>query len=232
MARAGGGLPLGTPGQCRFESLERSARPIIAQANALREGERLPNLEVDLRLGTTRLLGTISERWAQGVTRIQYSKRGPKHLLASWISHLALCAAAPSDQALCTVHLGRHERSELTAVSTFAPVPDARALLEDLVELYWLGQQEPLLFFPRSSYAFCETFRAKQDLSRALESARRHWDDRWLPERADPHLRRLFGEADVLQQDFTLFDRPMAAGSFLELAVRVVDPLLSHVETN
>ena len=112
----------------------------------------------------------------------------------------------------------------------FRAVPDARAQLENLVELYWQGLREPLLLFPRTSYAFCERFKKKFDAADALRSARKVWVDRpGRGERDDPYLRRLFGERDVLDPGFRLFDD---GKSFVELAVSVFGPLLQALDGN
>lgn len=230
LLKASGALPLGVVGRCKFEDLRATVDPIVDEAKRIRDAAPLPDLAVDVRVARNRLVGVIGSRWPLGVCQVQYGRVRAKHILAAWIHHLALCLVAPEDQRHETVLIGRNEKKEEVTMLHFRAVPDARAQLENLVELYWQGLREPLLLFPRTSYAFCERFKKKFDAADALRSARKVWVDRpGRGERDDPYLRRLFGERDVLDPGFRLFDD---GKSFVELAVSVFGPLLQALDGN
>lgn len=229
LLRAAGVLPLGIPAEVRHETLAHVVDPIVTATRTLQVGEPLVRLDVDLRVGHTRLMGSLGERWPAGIISTQFARCSPKHLLAGWIRHLTLCVTAPRDQDLHTIIVARRNRDGASTVR-FAPVADPHEHLEALVELYWQGQAEPLLLFPRSSLAFCRAFSQSRDAAAALSAASKEWNDRFTSERDDPHLRRLFGDDDPLAPNYSPFQAPLRSGDFPTLAISVFGPLLEHLE--
>ncbi len=227
LLRAGGELPLGTFGEWKYAEIAANVQPLLAAARQHRVGDRLPHLSIDLAIGSTRVVGTIRERWSTATTMVQYARVSAKHLLRAWIDHLAACI---SGDERTTVIVGRSDKQGLAKVCRFRPVDDPQLYLGKLVELYWIGQCEPLLLFPKTSLAFCRSLRAKKDPDAAFEAARKVWTDHKQGERDDRSLKRVFGDRDVLARGFSIFDHEMAAGDFAELAIEVFCPLLEHVE--
>ena len=231
LLQAAGMLPLGTPARVKHEDIERIVDPIVATARALCDAPPRPRLDVDVRVGTTALVGTLAPRWPAGIIAPQFARCGAKHLLAAWIRHLALCAVAPEDQELRTIIVARADRGGGASVARFGPVSDSTDRLAELVELYWQGQREPLLLFPKASRTFCETLAQQPgDVGAALGAARRTYEDNRGGEGNDPHLQRLFADADVLAVGYTPFDTPLKAGDFPTLSVQVFGPLLAALE--
>lgn len=227
---ATGELPLGSPGHHEFSLLRRNVEPLIGRAAEIEQGSPLPLLPIDLAFGRTRLVGTLGRRWPTAMAAVQYAKLGAQHLLSMWIRHLALCCAAPSDQEHTSVIVARAPEVGLARRALLRAPEEPQKLLGDLVDLYWLGQREPLLLFPKSAYAFCETFMETRDHEPALAAARKPWTANLGGERNNPHLKRLLGDADPLQPGFSIFDSPMEAGDFPTLALRVFSPLIAHLE--
>lgn len=224
LLRASGSLPLGTVGRCSFEELEDVVTPILVECAELRAAGPLPDLNVDLKVGRTRLVGTLRSRWPGGTAKTQFARIGAKHRLEAWIQHLVLCLAAPTDQALHTVLVGRGDNRDDVDASRFGPVPAPAPILEQLVDLYWRGQEEPLLFFPRTSWEFCQRFCKTHDAHDAVRAARKIWNawGNW-GDRDEPHVARLFGDQDILDLAFSLFgDADM---TFASLAVQIFGPL-------
>jgi exodeoxyribonuclease V gamma subunit len=175
-------------------------------------------------------VGTIGSRFEAATTTVQYARANAKHLLKLWIEHLALCLTAPPGKERVSVLVSRTDKPGLPRLSRLCHVEDAGLYLGKLVELYWTGQREPLLLFPKTSRAFCAAMLENSaEPDRAFDAARKVWTDRQQGERDDPSLRRLFGNSDVLARGFSLFDRPMKAGDFPELAIEVFVPLLRHL---
>lgn len=229
LLRAAGQLPLGTPGAVRWDELRSAADPIAAIVTTLRRGDAREPDPVDFTIDGTRVVGRLPPRYDDGMILHQYSRVWPKTKLATWIRHLVLGCLGPGDGGLVTCIVGRAIGRNDTAICQFSPVADARAQLSELLRLYWIGQREPLLLFPKSAWAFHEAV-AKGDADpEAIAVATRTWAARKFAERDDPYLQRLFGESDPLVADFTLFDRPMAGGDFPTVARAVLDPLRHHL---
>jgi exodeoxyribonuclease V gamma subunit len=225
LLRARGVLPLGVPGRCRFDQIVATADPIAAVATAVRGEHREPDLDVDLLLGDTRLVGRIGDRFSRATLLAQFAKIGAKHQLAAWIRHLVACVCAP-DVPRVTAIVGRSDGSTGAQLCQLQPVEDPEPHLRALVDLYWAGQREPLLLFPRSSLAYAEAL--PKGPAEAMVAARKHWTDRLNAEGRDPQLRRVFGDLDPLQPGFSLLAGETTAGDFPTLATRVFGPLIAH----
>ena len=140
-----GDLPLGVLGQTRFDAVAAEVDPIVAAAQALRGAEALPDVSVDLDIDGTRLLGRLTNRWANAVVVAQYAKVGPKHQLAAWIRHLVLSTIV--DTPIVSAVVGKPERTGGAQMCELRPVEDPRRLLGELVRLYWIAQREPVPLF-------------------------------------------------------------------------------------
>lgn len=231
LLRAMGLLPLGAAGDSMYDALATDADPIAEVTRRLRQGARLRNLPVDLTLPQLRVTGQLDARWPDGIVRAQYGVVRPKHLLSAWIHHLVLCAIGPSDQRLRSVLLGRPDKAGGAQICRLRPVDDAHARLQDLARLYLAGQQRPLLLFPATSYAYARALREPDATPKqARISARQAWEGRGYGERDDPHLGRIFGDVDPLEEGFSLLSPPMVGGDFASLARRVFGPLLDHLQ--
>jgi exodeoxyribonuclease V gamma subunit len=222
---ARGQLPLGALGEARFDAIVAEVDTIAASAQALRGSERVPDVSIDLFIGDTRLVGRIGDRWSGAVVVPKYARVGPKHQLHAWIRHLVLGVVLPQEEVVTAI-VGKADRAGGAALCELRPVEAPLPLVESLVELYWIALREPVLLFPRSSCAYAEAL--PNGPAEALAAARKAWTERQNPEGNDPHLRRLFGDADPLAPGFTPFDAPLSAGDFATVATRVFCPLLEH----
>jgi exodeoxyribonuclease V gamma subunit len=151
-------------------------------------------------------------------------------MLAAWLHHLAQCLAGPDDAPLRTTVVARGDKDASAHIFALKPVADPADKLASLLELYWRGQCEPVLLFPRSSLAFCRALFEGKKLDAAMDEARKQWAERFNPERDDRHLVRLFGDADVLDPEFSLLGKKAGDNAFPQTAVRVFEPLLHHAE--
>lgn len=224
LARAEGSLPLGTPGDIRFQELHRELAPLLHTVRHWTSNP-LPPLNVEVGLDGLTLHGRLHNRYDRGLLWYQYKRLGGKHLLTSWIRHLAMCATQPEDQQHTSVWVGRGKEGA-TVTATFGPVASPEAHLADLVDLYQTGLQEPLLFFPKSALAFMRA----EDETKGMRAAHNTWRNREFSENGEQPYPRAFGDMDVLAPGFSLFCDPMMAGDFPTLAKRVFTPLLAHLE--
>ncbi len=112
------------------------------------------------------------------------------------------------------------------ATLKFGAVTKPLEILAGLLDLYWRGLQQPLKFFPRTSYAFVESELKRQTGGRAkrepIDVARSVWEGdafgKVRPEREDGWFDVCFRNLDPLDEEFA------------ETARRVFGPLLEHVE--
>ena len=228
LLRAAGQLPLGTPGAVRWDSLRAAADPIASIVSTIRQGAPLPALPVDITVDGTRIVGRLPPRWKTGMILHRYSRLWPKTEIATWIQHLVLACLAPEDGAHISCIVGRAPKGDDTAIRQFSPVANPSQVLASLLHLYWLGQREPLLLFPKSAWALIEATDKGASDDEALAAANRVWAAARYGERDDPYLQRLFGDAEPLVSGYSLFDQPMSAGDFRTVAHAVFDPLCKH----
>lgn len=144
-----------------------------------------------------------------GLVRHRYDEARANDYLAGWIAHLALCAARPDGVAPVTEW---HARD---GVFRLRPCADALAELGRLVALYRDGLSRPLPFFPKTAWAW-----AVNDRNR--HKAEQKWTGGGRPEYGecrDAAIRLAFrGRPDPLDE------------TFFELAARVLEPLLAHLD--
>jgi exodeoxyribonuclease V gamma subunit len=242
LVNASGSLPAGVSGAYLHDVLRRQAQPIAEIVRQLRRGAGLPNLPIDLQLPCgTRLVGEIGHRWPSGLVIAQYSRVTGKQVLATWIRHLVLCSALPDapdapdapDQS--SVLVGRPPQSkspEAYVLCAWDRVSDPARELSRLVDLYRIGQTQPLLLFPKSSFEYARVLLGTQNLDRALRAAREAWGksqgaNERMGESSDPHLLRLFGAEYQPGEPPPFAVDPSL--SFEELAEAVFTPLLEQL---
>jgi exodeoxyribonuclease V gamma subunit len=235
LARAAGQLPPGTAGLCAYEGVEREVRIVEELVRAARGPERVETLSVHRVLpGGVRLSGELSSRWSRGLVLHHYSRIRGKYVLAAWIKHLVLCwCGVPGEPRTTTLIARSRDTSKRPEHWRFDPVNAAESELVRLVELFDAGQSRPLLLLPSASLAYARARHQGQGQTDALRAARSDWNDghrrRDKPagEGDDPHYRRVFGEdwSPGMLPPFAV-DGP----SFEELAERIFEPLLAHVE--
>jgi len=91
-----GQWPLGTSGQLAFEEKQTGIEEFIATVREQQMGQRRIDSPLDLRAGSYRLSGTMSNLYENGAMLIRYGKLRGRDLLAGWIHHLALRYLEPS----------------------------------------------------------------------------------------------------------------------------------------
>jgi exodeoxyribonuclease V gamma subunit len=234
--RGRGRLPLGVEGRRAYDGVAALAVPIATEVGAARAAGELDPLAVDIplhtALGDTRLVGTLDGITSSARVQHSFGNRRAKRLLDVWIRHLALNCVAGEGHARRSIWIGRKDRG--LARSVFEPlVEGADRLLAQLVELYWIGQQRPLEFFPATSleYAY-KLYRSQDDPDRAeverqaLVNAGGAWSNSWQPgggESRNPAVARFFGGRRP-------FDEQGDPLGFRALAQLVYDPLLDGLE--
>jgi exodeoxyribonuclease V gamma subunit len=155
-----------------------------------------------------RLTGSLAHLYANSLVRHRYDDARSTDYLAGWIEHLFLCASAPVGATRVTRW---HSRN---GIYVLGPYPDAKDRLAELIALYREGLQQPLHFFPRSSWTYVIG-------DGDLNGARNKWFSYWRP---------AFGESQYPAYRLALrgVQDPLD-DSFIDLANRILAPLYRHV---
>ncbi len=173
--------------------------------------QTLPDqLHIDLSVSDIKLSGILDGIYDDLRIDFRYAKHNAKHVLRSWVYHLAFCALTGSQSIfLCK-----------DAVIRFDYVENSLNILKELIHVYKKGMTRPLCFFPESSfeYASKRLGQGKSEQS-ALDSAQTRWagNDYIKGESENPYYKRCFGE-------FALHETPLAE-EFKMLAEKIFGPV-------
>jgi exonuclease V gamma subunit len=157
-------MPGGLPGRTAAARLSSDVESIARILDGRRRGDRLPDVELDLRLdragspGGSRITGRLDRLWPGGRIASDFSRIGRRAECDVWIRHLVLCALVEDGLALTAESLlvGRPETGSDERVVLFGPVADPRPLLAQIFDWAWSAADVPLPFFPRTSRKFAE----------------------------------------------------------------------------
>ncbi|HXJ58791.1 MAG TPA: exodeoxyribonuclease V subunit gamma [Verrucomicrobiae bacterium] len=216
---AAGLLPLGEVGRTEYRRLDAAVERFVEMVRANRADPFRPALDIDLALTRFHVTGRIREFTNAGPLLFRCAKAKPIDVLRAWTLHLAVNLIESGSYTTLVAEDGcRH----------YTPPAEARALLEDLLEVYWMGLRAPLKFFSATAFAFAEGQRkasgggrsAALVQAKALEEARKSWEGneyRLVPaERDQPAIALCFRDRDPLDADF------------VSLVERIVNPILYH----
>ena len=238
--RLRGVLPPGALGSRTLQEVEDQVRPLVVQANGLRQGApRTLDVDVDLG-GGRRLTGTVSSVFGNRIVTVTYSRLAAKHRLRSWIDLLALSAGHPDES--WTAHALGRGRAGTTRALTGPLDHRAEAWLRDLVDIYDRGMREPLPLPSKTACAYAEASFTKRRGAHVdpVWKANKEWEtDRFSPtgipgEDADLAHVQVFGQAAPLEMlmtpprpDESWNDEPHRLGQY---AWRLWQPLLEGAE--
>ena len=205
----GGLVPGGAPGAALLRQVRAEAAPVVDAVRAW--GPTEPRV-VDVEVADVRVVGTVPHLGERGALRYRAGSVRPKHLVASWVDHLALCAGGAARS--CTVGV--------EGTAHFEPVPaaDARAVLGALVRGYQWARAGRLPVYERASHAYA----AKLSPGQRAEVTRRVVE-------AAPPQRRYEPHAGALGEARKAFESPWAKGPtdrddpYVALATRGRDAL-------
>ncbi len=209
--QGGGQLPPGATGILMANDLLAKTQPLIEsfkQRIGAAEKTRQP---VRLQLGDFQLEGEISFFHTVGIAHCRAAKIKPAAHLRLWIEHLAL-QLADLPEAKTSWLIAEDE------IWKFDEVPDAEKILQQLLEIYFLGLTKPLPFFPASSFAFANPKGKKSPAEKAQEKWEGNDDDDYSKsDSQDPYFNLCFRNVpNPLDEEFQ------------ELAEKMVAPLLAH----
>jgi exodeoxyribonuclease V gamma subunit len=198
--RAGGSLPLGTPGEVAFEGIRKESDEILALLRGrLRPDDKrgpIP-IPISIAVGGWILAGTIPPRHGEYLVDFRAGALRPKDLIHAWIYHLARSEVEPGDSLLALWPPPR--------LIGFNRRDASRATLEALVALYEEGICTPAPFHPAAGWAFVYRGNAKTDDAhdRARRALREAMDQEHDPE--TPFIERFFRGDLPLDETFVRF---------------------------
>jgi exodeoxyribonuclease V gamma subunit len=209
---ARGVLPHGQPGRRLFVRLFQNALGLQQRLHSLQLGELLPARDFCLPCGEAILEGRLVDLYPQGQFAFSVTRFYPHQMLRLWLQHLALCLLKPTDLQPVTFWLAGHEEGRLR------PVEQPAQWLGELLDLYRQGFNQPLLFYPGTSWAYAENLLRKGDPQAAYAAARHKWQgNEWHGgDLAKPYHRLLFGDGVMLDE------------RFMQISLAVFRPLIEH----
>ncbi|BDM64056.1 RecBCD enzyme subunit RecC [Shewanella sp. NFH-SH190041] len=222
--KADGQLPMAPFDDLLLAQYRRDIGPVIERTRYLRgaqEGQvcpKAPPVDIALTLprgdSTLTLVGRIDDLYAKGLVNIRPGTTKPKDLLRVYLRHLCLNAS------------GRHQGAYLLDMGhfhSFAALTQeqAQTLLQQLVELFFVGQATPLPFMAKTSLAYLElSYDNSVSDSEIFDALAPSWlDDAGYGDGADPFQARLFRFPDDLLDD--------GPHGFATLADTILGPMLS-----
>ncbi|MBU0680007.1 MAG: exodeoxyribonuclease V subunit gamma [Proteobacteria bacterium] len=204
--RARGVLPHGAMAEVVFAGVEAKARSFAQQVEELGGGV-FASQSGSLTLGSYQLEVELANVNTLGQFHYRFGKMDGRHILRTWISHLALNSldlpSAIGRQSLLIADDG---------VVRLAPLDNAQTILQTLLELYWQGLRQPLPFFAKASYVFVEACQKGKREEKAIAAATKTlWGDDYSTGewQWDPSLKRCFSEESQLGEEFSRLARTM-----------------------
>ena len=193
---ASGQLPEGQVGNKIFADNEKAVSA-LREKMAIYTAEATPsNITVDLPIDSITIAGQLPCWSNQQLLDCQPGKIYSGDYLSLWIKHLLI--QAQTGRACRSILLrGEGEKH-------FNPVENPRQLLSELVSIYEQIQQQAIHFFPRSSFAYFESWQKKPE--NALSKARIQWRGgsygQPYPESKNPYYQLLFADSDPIDDAF------------------------------
>ncbi len=166
-----------------LERLQTNARPDEELARA-----------VSVDLGGTTVEGHLDGLYTDRRVKYRFNKAETKTELTTWLEHLLMQASGDRDLPR-TTELTLRATGRRADTVHFAPVDEARSLLQQLLELYQSSQESPVPLLNRPSWVFADhVVRGKAD--QALEKAKKeHQKQNW-----DRYARFAWGKAGPFAQ--------------------------------
>ncbi|MGF1726065.1 exodeoxyribonuclease V subunit gamma [Photobacterium nomapromontoriensis] len=147
--KAAGNLPVAAFGELDLGATRLDVLALVAEVEPFVQ-RPLDDHEVDLSFiiegETVQLQGWLKQRYSSGLLRYRSGKIRAQDHLAAWFDHLCLAASGKGQE---THLIGTDKHLLLHTVE-----PDqARAYLQEVLELYFEGLNQPLAYFPKTALA-------------------------------------------------------------------------------
>ncbi|MEX0648048.1 MAG: exodeoxyribonuclease V subunit gamma [Balneolaceae bacterium] len=210
-----GALPSGWPGERKLHEIIQWVQRAFSEMEERGYRPESGEMEINIWLQDKNLEGFIKSYSKDFLLDINPSRLSGKVLFDGWIRHLCLSVQFPEKEdsiQLCNLRKGKARWHR------FRKAENAPELLNDLVSAYMSGLRKPLMFFPKTAYAYTEKL---PDEAGAYNAAGNEWKkmnhqtQEEIGERTDHYISHLLGpeaEADFAKWNeiFRRFMQPMA----------------------
>ncbi|MFN3884849.1 MAG: exodeoxyribonuclease V subunit gamma [Rhodocyclaceae bacterium] len=146
--RARGWLPVGVAGDLVAQSAHQDALKLWHRVRRRLTARPIGDFQIAHGAHGVCLTGRISGLTEQGLLRVRHGDLRAKDGLRLWIDHLLLNVTAPDGVPATSMLITRDATLQL------GPVPQARALLDELLAWYRAGLERALPFYPETAWAW------------------------------------------------------------------------------
>jgi exodeoxyribonuclease V gamma subunit len=195
-----GTLPHGTTGDFYSWSIVQEVTPFIEKLKAAGSTYSPGECSCTLTVGEYTLTGSLQGVCDRGVFHHYYSKNKATFHLRLWITHCLLMLYKRLDS-IDSLLICRDDSWR------YGPAADAEKVLQTLCDFYSDGLQQPLHFFPESSWAFAQSLLVKnKPIEESLMAASRVWFgndfSKMAPEQQKPGNIIFFKELNPIDEQF------------------------------
>ena len=213
--KALGQLPHGHVGDYHYREMSIAVEKFVTKIGGLADTAGRNPIQIDFKIADVHLRGPLPTAAKDGCIRIRYARRRAKDLLTSWIYHLLYCHTASADSHPCSLLVCRD------SALRFDPVPAAGPILRGLLELFQQGLEQPIHFFPETSFEYAEhLLRRSASEASALKKAERKWV-------GSEFVKAAPGESQDAYHDLCFRGTEPLDDPFKEIALAVFTPLLA-----
>ena len=214
--QASGNLPRAEIGRTLYAETLGDAKAMKKRLDSVLKNPVKP-LAIDINVADSRLYGYLDSLDQSGQYSYGPSKIKGKDILLLWLRHLLLLLAEASNMEPLSRHFAEDE------TICFGHVAKPLAELEPFIEGYHQGTNQPLHFYPQTSYVLARVLR-KNNLKTAMSAALKVWSgsDYSRGEYLDTAYQICFrglNEASILDPDFEqladLYQAPLKHIEFL-----------------
>ncbi|MEJ2056261.1 MAG: exodeoxyribonuclease V subunit gamma [Desulfofustis sp.] len=206
--------PLGFPGRNQFDTVADEIGAFILRIHELEPALSLESIDIELALGSLRVVGVIEHYGRSGLLFYRYSPMKGRDLLRGWLLHLLAGAAG--------VRRGATRIVAQDEIITIGAAVGTEEDLQRLIELYLRGCEYPSPCYVEPAYAYGRQVlknrgRGKKDpLTAAIERCSRSIERGYSPE-----LNTLYREPEAA----ALLD-----AQFQQAAEQIMVPILEQAE--
>jgi exodeoxyribonuclease V gamma subunit len=157
--QAQGLWPVGALGAVEWHRLQPGLEQFATDIHGLQLGAALPALAVDIRLGRYRLSGNLEHRYQLGSLLYRYSSLKGSDFIVAWLHHLLINQI----QSQNTYLLARDQ------TRMFAAEIASATILQELLEIYVQGRQQPDVFFTGAAFCYLQQSKPEAALNAVIK---------------------------------------------------------------
>lgn len=225
--KASGQVPAGQVGEIFANKMLQDTQQIYEQLDQLGcVGSTLEDQALDVVLKGIKITGSVKLMNSKTYVYYRCARIKGKDWLTAGLNHFLLALQRKD----CSTYLVLLDDKKAAKVWRLAPPEDPQTTLEQWLQLYQLGQQKPLAFFPESALKYCQVLKQvlKKGHASAAEAALKVFEGTQDSRSDAPpgekdqslYFQKVFANQDIAETDF------------FELAQQVFKPILDLVTTD